>query len=264
MSSAARPVVVHLLLALAVAGVTAWALAPSHANAQVRAPAGAQARGAESPPCTTGSNCRLHRLYYATGETTTTGASGFEEGINRRLGRSVDPVQSWEYLQSDPLLTSITVGERGDEPCYLRIESDDVGDHETWNGCGNAGPASRRTVEWWPHQGLVGIQVCTNNRDGDRGKLVKGVRVRVARRPHLSGPDRMIETQQFARPNCRRWRSWRSCPGGSTAIDLVAHHMAIGGRRGIVGLRLVCAPVGAACFETPVGTSSDDPVCRPS
>jgi hypothetical protein len=206
----------------------------------------------------------LHRTYYVDGGSTLSQVAGFATGSGFTLYRTVETTTSGDIYASGPHLTEIIVGERGDEPCYLRIQSDETGDVETWNACGVDGPRSRASVRWWPNDALVGIRVCTNNRDDDRGMLVKGVEVRVARRPHLSGADRMMVRESFARSNCRRWRSWVMCPAGTAATTLRGRHIPIGGRRGLVGLQLDCAPVEAACFQASSVGDDDAPPCRPS
>ena len=237
---------------------------PTPLDAQARAPSSRQAREVDPTPCSTGPDCVHHLTYYVDGGSTLTEVAGFATGSGFTLHRTVETTTSWDIYASGPHLSEIIVGERGDEPCYLRIRSDEVGDVETWNRCGVSGPSSRQSVRWRPDHALVGIRVCTNNRNDDRGMLVKGVEVRVARRPYLSGAARMMVRESFARPNCRQWRSWVMCPAGTAATMLRGRHIAIGGRRGLVGLQLDCAPVEAACFHASSVGDDDAPVCRPS
>lgn len=235
---------------------------PSPLDAQVPPPADRQARTAESPPCSSGPDCALHIVYYVDGPATTTGVAGSATGSGFTLSRTVATTTSWAIYDSGPHLGGIEVGERGDEPCYLRIRGGEVGDVETWNGCGVEGPASRRSVEWGAQYAPVGLRVCTNNRNDERGLLVKGVEVRVARRPYLSGAARMMDPVRFSRPNCRQWHPWVMCPAGTAATTLRGRHIAIGGRRGLVGLQLECAPVEGACFHVSGSWGDDSPACR--
>ena len=124
---------------------------PAPLDAQVRAPSTRQARAADATPCTTGPDCVLHLTYYvAGGSSTLTDVAGSATGSGFTLQRTVETAPPWDVYASGPHLSEIVVGERGDEPCYLRIRSDEVGDVETWNRCGVDGPRSRASVRWWP------------------------------------------------------------------------------------------------------------------
>jgi len=206
----------------------------------------------------------LHLTYYVDGPSTLTEVVGSATGSGFTLNRTVETTTSWDIYASGSHLSEIVVGERGDEPCYLRIRSDEAGDVETWNGCGVDGPRSRQSLQWRSNDALVGIRVCTNHRDDERGMLVKGIEVRLARRPYLSGAARMMVRERATRPNCRQWHSWAMCPAGTAATTLRGRHIAIGGRRGLVGLQLDCAPVEAACFHASSMGDDDAPACRPS
>lgn len=142
----------------------------------------------------------------------------------------------------------VSLGERGDEPCSLKV----LGTTGTnaWDGCGGNGPRSELTVDIDGAWALVGLRICTNNRDDARGDLVKGIGLRWAKRPHEASPGKRItRTSQRGQPNCSKWGRWVSCPVGKAAQTLIVHHDAMGGRRAAVGLQLECHGVQPVCLS---------------
>jgi hypothetical protein len=140
----------------------------------------------------------------------------------------------------------ITIRERGDEPCHLELLGTEG--LSTWSECGGS-LGSTRSAGVDGAFSLVGIKVCNNGRSGERGRLVKGLELEWAVRPHETlASDRVLRTERLMQPNCSRWRTWVHCPAASAAQTVIVHHESIGGRRAIVGLQLECYPVRPGCF----------------
>lgn len=146
-------------------------------------------------------------------------------------------------------IARVELGERGDEPCAITV----YGRNGTnrWEACGGGGPRSTRSAGFHGSPSpLIGIQICTNGRNNDRGLLIKGLKLKWSDRPHESAyADRAIFTDEVLQPNCSDWGQWVSCPVGMAAQTLVVHHQAIGGRRGAVGVQLECYPVDPVCYQ---------------
>lgn len=160
---------------------------------------------------------------------------------------------------------NFTFYERRDEPCKVKIAMRVLGGArypvEVWNECeGGTGLGSGDDIgvalnsvgpqDWPLGVYLTAVRVCTNNRNNERGELVKGVEFTFDTHPHipLSSDDRDKEginrwNASFARNNCKRWRSRRSCSLRAATTQLILHHKEIGGRRSLVGIQLVCHPV---------------------
>lgn len=151
-------------------------------------------------------------------------------------------------------IAEITLGERGDEPCYFRILGGDryqgrVG----WNECGANGPRTEKVVGAPQRWDLVALRFCHNSQaNGQRRYLVKGVRATFARRPDMSATQDRLETvDELVQPNCRTWSQEVRCAPGTAAPEIILRHIAIGGRRGLVGARLNCVSVDSECYAVP-------------
>lgn len=173
----------------------------------------------------------------------------------------------------DPYLADFTFYERSDEPCAV-AESDPHGPDALWDGCGGArrsplrleavAPSPEviayRTVQipgrglarvldddgpWYDDHGqwaLRKIRVCTNGRSGERGELVKGVEAVWTVNPFDAPEDQYTITRTARRTNCDddAWSGWSECRGRRAAPTVRLHHKAVGGRRALVGVQLVC------------------------
>lgn len=145
-------------------------------------------------------------------------------------------------------------GERGDEPCWIFVGT--VSNGSSWDGCGASSYNTQRTLAGGDH--LVGVAVCTNNRNDARGDLVKGVRAVWAEHPERRQTAQRNETTHAAEmPNCANWSATVRCGPGTAASRLRIHHISIGGRRGIVGLQLDCADLEEQCWEVSPGVNDD-------
>ena len=158
----------------------------------------------------------------------------------------------------------VKIRERSDEPCHIEV-SGTQGD-AVWSECGGK-PKSTRTAGVHGENALVGIKICNNGRNDERGRLVKGVDLEWAFRPHeTSDEDRMITTDRLRQPNCSKWRPWVRCPDQTAAQTLLVHHERIGGRDAIVGLQLECYPVTPSClaYNDPAWVGYGNPIvaCR--
>lgn len=158
----------------------------------------------------------------------------------------------------------IRIRERSDEPCHIEVSGSQG--NAVWSECGGR-PRSTRTAGVDGHNSLVGIMVCNNDRSDERGRLVKGLELEWAFRPHETRvEDRMLTRDRFQQPNCSRWRRWARCPAQTAAQTLLVHHERIGGREAIVGLQLECYPVEPSCLadNDPVWIGYGNPIvgCR--
>lgn len=175
---------------------------------------------------------------------------------------------------AQPYLNDLTFFERSDEPCAVEIDYT-WGDDDLWDGCEGARRSplnlfivarspraiAYETVEipgrgtgrilvndggqWYDEHGkwaLRRIRVCTNGRSGPRGELVKGVEAEWSANPFDPPDDQYTVTRQVRRTNCDDdgWSEWSACGGRRAASEIRLHHKAIGGRRGLVGIQLVC------------------------
>ncbi|MEO0559042.1 MAG: hypothetical protein AAF170_12750 [Bacteroidota bacterium] len=156
--------------------------------------------------------------------------------------------------------TSITIGERGDDACYLKLgywakpqaRRARTFDSVEYDGCGSRGP-TQRSLMWMTTSGFhpstpqygafYGIRVGDNNRRADRRKM-KGLQIyRTALDENESGtaerqPNRMKEVE---RTNRRQWRSAAICPSNHIIVGLDLHiNDAVDS---IVGIAPHCAPV---------------------
>jgi hypothetical protein len=173
-----------------------------------------------------------------------------------------------------PYLTDLTFYERSDEPCAVEIDYA-WGDDALWDGCEGArrspltlaitapspqeiaystveipGRGAGRVLQndgglWYDEHGkwaLRRLRVCTNGRSGARGELVKGVEAEWSVNPFDAPGDQYTVTRQVRRTNCDadEWSEWSACRGQRAAAQLRLHHKPIGGRRGLVGIQLVC------------------------
>lgn len=158
----------------------------------------------------------------------------------------------------------VKIRERSDEPCHIEV-SGTQGD-AIWSECGGS-PRSTRTAGIDGASALVGIMICNNKRNNVRGRLVKGVELEWAFRPHETrDEDKMLTRKKFQQLNCSRWRRWVRCPEQTAAQTLLVHHERIGGRDAIVGLQLECYPVTPSCLakNDPTWTNYGNPIvsCR--
>lgn len=145
----------------------------------------------------------------------------------------------------------LTIRERGDEPCHVELQGSQS--NATWSECGG-NPGSTRSAGIDAAASLIGLKICNNGRSGERGRLVKGVELEWATRPHeINATRRILQTDVLTQPNCSRWRNWVHCPDATAAQTMIIHHESIGGRRAVVGLQLECYPVVPNCLP------GDDP-----
>lgn len=230
------------LLPTLLAAALTLALTPA-LEAQVRRDLSRQLRVEERSPC--GRSSCLHRIDLdRSAPPQRTGVSGHDMGQERLL--------SWSGSLAQPagsVVSRFELGERGDEPCMVAIRSP-WHDNDEWDACGGNGPRTVKSAHPNSNQVLVGVQVCHNDRNDDRGRLVKGVRLEWAHHPgEVASARRGIHRDQIRQPNCRRWQPWVRCPVGTGAPSVVVHHIAIGGRRGAVGLQLECYPAEPLCYD---------------
>jgi hypothetical protein len=230
------------------------------AEAQVRADPTRQLRGYEGscghPEC-------FHHTMYLDVAPQLSAVAGRSSSTRHRLPFQTQGPSNGVTRQGNDILR-ITIRERGDEPCYLQVTGTEGA--SIWNECGG-NPGSTRSAGLGRVHSLVGIKICNNGRSGPRGRLVKGVELEWAIRPHEAyATDQVQQREKLVQPNCSRWREWVRCPTASAAQTLVVHHEAIGGRRAIVGLQLECYPTRPNCLvnNDPAWTTYDTPIlaCR--
>lgn len=169
------------------------------------------------------------------------------------------------------LVRGLYVNEKSDNPCEFNINQTSYQYDPTqgsgtvyrfmdmpeqplnwamWGGCDRnrdgvgAGPGGISEINLADGDYITGLRVCTNNRNNDRGRLVKGVEVRTA----TIGPKgRVKKSRNYSdgQPNCKSWKNWSSCPAKSVASDVIIH-WSVGiqnGQKSIVGLELECMDV---------------------
>lgn len=142
---------------------------------------------------------------------------------------------------------SLTLGEKGDEPCAFWWKSqgsyNSYGEasnySEDWIACG--GSRSKKVLSWGRENALTAIRVCTNNKTNARGQLVKGIQVQLSRRETPTGPLEVVDTREIKQPNCKKWSSnWSRCTGNMAASGITLYYKRIGGKDSITGFRLLC------------------------
>ena len=157
-------------------------------------------------------------------------------------------------------LYEIRIAERGDRPCDIDV----FGTRGTYTGStvhegfgsGCRGTArSRRSVgaparpRGSPRAVIRGLQVCSNDRGGDRYRI-KGLRVWMANAIE-SGDGQVVDVpgapRQFARSNCRKWEQQRMCPGRQVMIGVRAYYKA----GSLTGLAPVCGRLTHEPVSTP-------------
>ncbi|MEM6326340.1 MAG: hypothetical protein AAF791_04410 [Bacteroidota bacterium] len=141
---------------------------------------------------------------------------------------------------------------------------------QEWNGCEGRG-RSLRSVErprrfrqgwqWGRHEGYVtSVQVCARGGRGQRQDIVKGltatfeanpvfgaIRVGAKRVPEWARPVG-IAAPRFERTNCGTWQPPSECPRSHAAQQIILHHKALGGRRALTGVQLVCRRMRRVMF----------------
>lgn len=226
-----RPVTVLAVLAL---------IAPSALDAQVRPDRSRQLRAA--------SPCGAPECHYGTRLLDEPPQTTAIAGVSGEASETLElPGAAPIGFFSSNAIKRLELGERGDEPCFLSITTGD--DTASWSRCGNDASTLKVASNDSPDV-IIGLQICTNGRNGPRGRLVKGIRVRWARKPHeTSASDQDRLEGQIRQPNCSDWGPWVQCPAGTASRGLVLHHDAVGGRRALVGLQLRCLPADPWCFD---------------
>jgi len=172
-------------------------------------------------------------------------------------------------------LYAVEMGERDDVPCFIKVYfwpiPEQGRESEVSDGCYN-GPTSRSlervgypTSQVRPRsmKALRGLQVCSNDRNGDNYR-VKGLRVFAARLTDVDTGDSgrvAVRANQsaddvFERNHCRKWEQRRICPSGQMMVDIEIHYGHEAGpstpgdergqtylhtRREITGLAPICA-----------------------
>lgn len=147
---------------------------------------------------------------------------------------------SWAYNPAQGSATIYRFLDQPEQPLYWAM----------WGGCDRnrdavgAGPGGK--IEIIPTSGdyITDLRVCTNGRNNDRGRLVKGFEVKTARiRPN--GKLKASRRYKDEQPNCSQWKSWSSCPSGALASSIIIHY-GVGietSMKSIVGLELECMAV---------------------
>ncbi len=221
-----------------------------HLDAQVRSARRAQARSTnQSLPCNDASdNCFFHHTGFFVGQGQTTDVAGNSAMMVATLPFQTQPAIGQKIMWGNNI-RAVTLGERGDEPCFVQVQGTES--MEEWEDCGGGGPRSTRVASIDGPQALVGIRVCNNNRSGVRGQLVKGIELRWVKRPHEGVyADRISQVDQADQPNCSQWRPWVHCPMGTAAQTLLVHHVRVGGRRGAVGFQSNYSSEMIVCRKT--------------
>ena len=220
--------------------LTCFALFATDASAQVRA--------ATMSPSTSGNN---DARYVLSGPTATTPISG-DNGTSSFVLTSARP---------NAILFALWFSERGDDPCKIQSRSwiapfgfednDEPFDNAIWDRCGGNSGSTRGVVSQFPAStgsvglggaaAIHGVQVCTNNRNGNNLKL-KGVKI-FASMLNQDGQGRVVRSgsysETFERTNCRKWEQVRRCGSGQVATSLQVHFRG----RSVTGLALKCRAV---------------------
>ncbi|MCB1034242.1 MAG: S8 family serine peptidase [Acidobacteria bacterium] len=183
----------------------------------------------------------IFRTDYLQNPSADSGAVSGVAGSSARVGQN-DTTYAVERLQ---------FGERGDRPCFLKVESGHVGGPgsgpvqvDTLDLCGGSGPTNR-SLQYVPllttsHDTFVhGVQVCTSRtRNANR---LKGVRV-FQTKIHPDGTlERLSGFRELDRTNCNGdWHPSTLCPTGWLASEVVVHSETVNGNRSFTGLGLRC------------------------
>lgn len=170
------------------------------------------------------------------------------------------------------LLNRFYMKEKSDNPCELNVYQTSWAHDETtgsatvyrfmdqpelplywamWAGCnrdddepGYAGAGGKTEIILDEGDYITDLRICTNNRNNDRGRLVKGIEVKTAR---IKSNGRLQASKSYSdgQPNCKQWKNWSSCPNRALASSIIIHYgFGIeGGMRSIVGLELECMEV---------------------
>ncbi len=151
----------------------------------------------------------------------------------------------------------IMFAERGDRPCYIRVEKAHILDHEKGprfdlDECGNRGHTDN-SVAYVPllttsHDTFINKVAVCNSKTNNHPFRLKGIRVWRTRVEVEE--DGTVDTFPLAgevtkdRPNCDdNWRTPSTCPAGSVAAQVEVHLRADGNDLSMSGLRLICREI---------------------
>lgn len=138
-------------------------------------------------------------------------------------------------------LTGVTIGERNNHPCYLRLDgkdpengSDTEDTFTSWLCNGGANISLEVGFPNNPRYFVRGISVCLSN-----SGRVKGVAVVAARLPVGSDDvEELVDYDSDQSANCATWEPWVYCPN-----NMVATGAQFGeDNENFTGLGLVCRP----------------------
>lgn len=138
----------------------------------------------------------------------------------------------------------LSVEEKSDEPCQLKIQWADLNDPvsegiDFVDKCDGTSLGGEKTASFTGRTYVSGLRVCLD-RDHER---VKGVELR-GRTVESNGALRGASNRPaFERTNCRDWMDWVECPSGKIASGLNLHFEGGGGARSLKGIGLVCRTV---------------------
>ncbi len=166
----------------------------------------------------------------------------------RKLRGSTDALQAIERIM---------FAERGDRPCYIRVEQAHIEKHQTGqrkslDECGDKGPTDKSEA-YIPllttsHDTFINkIAVC-NSKTNNHPFRLKGIGVwRTRFELEEIGKYDLVPVAgevDYSRPNCDdNWRTPSTCPSGSVAKRIEVHLRQDGNDLSMSGLRLMCSKV---------------------
>ncbi len=147
----------------------------------------------------------------------------------------------------------IMFAERGDRPCYIRVEKAHIVDNVRGNRrevdeCGSSGHTSQ-SVRYVPllttsHDTFIRKVAVCNSRTNRRPSRLKGIKVW---RTRIEPDGRIFPLAgeiEERRTNCDgNWRTPSECPTGHVATRVEVHLRGDGNDLSVSGLRLMCRPV---------------------